>query len=138
MISYRNESNSSYAHLHYTHACVYMYIYICIYCIIHIQVYIHTHIYSYTGFPHRSVGKSSACNAGEAGSIPGLGRSPREGNGNAITLVFLPGESHRQRSLAVHGVTRVGHDLATKAPPPYTYMYVCVCVYLSPSSILFE
>ena len=27
------------------------------------------------GFPHRSVGKSSACNAGDLGSIPGSGRS---------------------------------------------------------------
>ena len=38
------------------------------------------------------------------------------------TPIFLPGESHGQRSLAdykVHGVTRVGHDLGTKPPPPY-------------------
>ena len=34
------------------------------------------------GFPHSSVGKESACNAGDLGSIPGLGRSPGEGNGN--------------------------------------------------------
>ena len=36
------------------------------------------------------------------------------------TPVFLPRESHGQRSLAgySHGVTRVGHDLATKPPPP--------------------
>ena len=33
------------------------------------------------------------------GSIPGSGRSPRKGNGNP-TPVFLPGESHGQRSLA--------------------------------------
>ena len=33
------------------------------------------------------------------------------------TPVFLPGESHGQRSLAVHGVARVGHDLTTKPPP---------------------
>ena len=34
--------------------------------------------------------------------------------------VFLPGESHGQRSLQVivHGVARVRHDLATKLPPP--------------------
>ena len=31
--------------------------------------------------PSGSVGKKSACNAGELGSIPGLGRSPGEGNG---------------------------------------------------------
>ena len=33
------------------------------------------------GFPHSSVGKESACNAGHLGSIPGLGRSPGEGIG---------------------------------------------------------
>ena len=33
------------------------------------------------GFPHSSVGKESACNAGDPGSIPGLGRSPGEGIG---------------------------------------------------------
>ena len=34
----------------------------------------------------------------DAGSIPGLGRSPRGGDGNP-SPVFQPGESHRQRSL---------------------------------------
>ena len=34
------------------------------------------------GFPGGSDGKASACNAGDLGSIPGLGRSPGEGNGN--------------------------------------------------------
>ena len=29
-------------------------------------------------------GKESSCNPGDAGSIPGLGRSPREGNGNPL------------------------------------------------------
>ena len=32
------------------------------------------------GFPGGSVGKESACNAGNLGSIPGSGRSPGEGN----------------------------------------------------------
>ena len=31
------------------------------------------------GFPCGSAGKESACNVGDLGSIPGLGRSPREG-----------------------------------------------------------
>ena len=35
-------------------------------------------------FPHSLVGKESACNTGDLGSIPGLGRSPREGNGNPL------------------------------------------------------
>ena len=33
------------------------------------------------GFPHSSVGKESACNAGDLGSIPGSGKSPGEGIG---------------------------------------------------------
>ena len=33
------------------------------------------------GFPDSSVGKESACNAGDPGLIPGSGRSPREGIG---------------------------------------------------------
>ena len=33
------------------------------------------------GFPHSSVGKESACNAGDPGSIPGLGWSAGEGIG---------------------------------------------------------
>ena len=43
--------------------------------------------------------KESTCNAGDLGSVPGLGRSPGEGNGNIpLYLVslycILPGESH--------------------------------------------
>ena len=37
-----------------------------------------------TDFPGGSDGKVSACNAGDPGSIPGLGRSPGEGNGNPL------------------------------------------------------
>jgi len=33
------------------------------------------------GFPDGSAGKESACNAGDLGSISGLGRSPGEGKG---------------------------------------------------------
>ena len=39
--------------------------------------------------PHSSVGKEPACNAGDLGSIPGLGRSPGEGNGNALQYSCL-------------------------------------------------
>ena len=38
----------------------------------------------YWGFPGVSDGKESACNAGDPGLIPGLGRSPGEGNGNPL------------------------------------------------------
>ena len=36
------------------------------------------------GFPHSSVHKESACNAGDSGSILGSGRSPGERNGNSL------------------------------------------------------
>ena len=36
------------------------------------------------GFCGGSVGKESACNMGDLGSIPRLGRSPGEGNGNPL------------------------------------------------------
>ena len=36
------------------------------------------------GFPHSSVGKESACNAGNPGSIPGSGRSSGEGKGYSL------------------------------------------------------
>ena len=52
---------------------------------------------SFLVFPGGSDGKESTCNAGDPGSIPELGRSPGEGNGNPA---FLPGEIHGQRSLA--------------------------------------
>ena len=35
-------------------------------------------------FPYSSVGKESTCNAGDPGSIPGLGRSPGEGIGHPL------------------------------------------------------
>ena len=41
------------------------------------------------GFPGGSEDKASACNAGNPGSIPGLGRSPGEGNGNPLQYSCL-------------------------------------------------
>ena len=51
-------------------------------------------------------GKESACNAGDPGSIPGLGRSPGGGHGNPLQYSFLE-NPHGQRSLAgySHGIT---------------------------------
>ena len=48
----------------------------------------------YLGFPGGSVGKESTCNVGDLGSVPGLGRSPEEGN-RLPTTVFWLGEFHR-------------------------------------------
>ena len=41
------------------------------------------------GFPSGSDGKASVCNAGDLGSIPGLGRSPGEGNGSPLQYSCL-------------------------------------------------
>ena len=43
----------------------------------------------FLSFPGGSDGKVSACNAGDPGSIPGLGRSPGEGNGNPLQYSCL-------------------------------------------------
>ena len=50
------------------------------------------------GFPGGSEGKASACNAGDLGSISGLGRFPWRRKWQS-TPVFLPGQSHGQRNL---------------------------------------
>ena len=52
-----------------------------------------------TTFPGVSNGKESACNVGDLGWIPGLGRSPGEGNGNPLQYSCLE-NPHGQRSLA--------------------------------------
>ena len=58
-------------------------------------------LFTDSGFPGGSEDKTSACNEGGPSSIPGLGRTPGEGNGNPLQL-FLPGESRGQRSLAIY------------------------------------
>ena len=42
-----------------------------------------------------SDGKESACNAGDPGSIPGSGKSPRKGNGKPLQYSCLENSMHR-------------------------------------------
>ena len=50
--------------------------------------------------------KESACNVGDPGSVPGLGRSPGEGNGNSLQYPHLENPMDRGTWRAtVHGVT---------------------------------
>ena len=59
------------------------------------------------GFPGGSDGKESACNAGDPGLIPGLGRLPGEGNGNLLQYSCLENSMDRGAWWAtVHGVTK--------------------------------
>ena len=61
------------------------------------------------GFPHSSVGKESAYNAGDPGLIPGLGRSPGEANDNPLQYSCLENQMDKGAWWAtVHGVARVG------------------------------
>ena len=58
------------------------------------------HLPGTSGFPSDSAGKASTCNAGDLGLIPGLGRSPREGNGYPLQYSGLENSMDR----IVHGV----------------------------------
>ena len=60
---------------------------------------------SQLGFPNGSDGKESACSTGDLGLIPGLGRSPGEGNGNPLQYSCLENSMDRGTWQAtVHGV----------------------------------
>ena len=61
--------------------------------------------------------KESPCSAGDLGLIPGSGRSPGEGNGNPLQYSCLENAMDTGAwQTTVCGVTRVGHNLATKPP----------------------
>ena len=54
-----------------------------------------------------SDGKESACNAGDLGSVPGLGRFPGQGNGNPFQYSCLGNLMDRgARWATVHGVAK--------------------------------
>ena len=71
-------------------------------------------------FPCSSVGKESACNAGDLGSIPVSGRSPEKEMATQPSILAwrIPWTEEPGRLYIVHGVARVGHDLVTKPAPP--------------------
>ena len=91
------------------------------------------HVMSGTLLSHEKEGNSVICNntalvlknlpasAGDAkdvGSIPGSGRSPGGGQGSPLHYSCLENPMNRGAWWAtVHGVTRAGHNLATKPPP---------------------
>ena len=63
------------------------------------------YFYQAVGFPSSTDSKASACNAGDPGLIPGLGRSPEEGNGNLLQYACLENAMDRGAWRAiVHGV----------------------------------
>ena len=64
------------------------------------------HLY-FLGFSGGSVIKNLPANAGDVGLIPGLGKSPREGNGNPLQFSCLGNPMNRGAWQAtVHGVSK--------------------------------
>ena len=65
----------------------------------------------FESFPGGADGKESACNAGDPGLIPGLGRSPGEGNDNPLVILAwrIPW-TEEPGGLQSMGSQRVGHD----------------------------
>ena len=66
-------------------------------------LYIYICMYVCMGFPDSSVGKESACNAGDLGSIPGLGRSPGEGKDYPLQYSGL----ENSVDCIVHGIAKL-------------------------------
>ena len=79
--------------------------------------HIHIHVYEATwSFLGSSDGKESACTAGDLGSIPGSGRSPREGNEWQIHSSILAWRilwSEEPGTEESIGSQRAGHDWVT-------------------------
>ena len=92
------------------------------------KAYIYMYICS---FPGGSEDKASACNAGDPGSIPGLGRSPGEGNGNPLQYSCLENPMDRGAWRAtVHGVAKNRTRLSDFT---HTHVYMYVCMYITDS-----
>ena len=87
-------------------------------------------------FSRSSVGKESACSAGDLGLIPGSGRFPGEGNGNPLQYSCLENPKDREaRQATVHGVVRAGHNLAAK---PNSFSSSMLFLKFKPSFCLLE
>ena len=71
-------------------------------------VFIRFFFYKARGFPSGLDGKESVSNSGDLGSVPGLGRSPGEGNVNTLQYSCLENAMDRGAwGITVHGVTEL-------------------------------
>ena len=70
------------------------------------------------GFPCDSAGKETACNVGDLGSIPGLGRSPGEGKGYPLQCSNLENPMDCRESDTTERLAHIG-DLLQKAALPH-------------------
>ena len=65
------------------------------------------HTYCVPGLPSWLSGKEAACNAGDAASIPGLGRSPGGESGNPLQYSFLENPTEGMTEQTAHITTSV-------------------------------
>ena len=88
------------------------------------------------GFPHSSVGKESACNVGDQGSIPGSGRSPGERNGKPLQYSCLGNPMDRgARQAIVHEVTKSWTRLRDETT--IRVLWGLKCIWTLPLAVLF-
>ena len=86
------------------HICMYTCVCVCVCVCVCIYIYIYVYIW---GFPGGSMVKNPPEKTGDACSIPELGRSPGEGNGNPLQYSWLGNPMDRRAGQAtVHGVTK--------------------------------
>ena len=71
-----------------------------------------------------SDGKVNAYSIGDLGSIPGLGRSPGEGNGNPLQYSCLENPLDRGAWWVTKGLQRVGHNWATNLTSTQSFRFL--------------
>ena len=69
--------------------------------------------------------KESACNSGDSGLIPALGRSLGEGNGYPLQYSYLENSMDRGAWLQSMGSQSIGHDYVTNSFT-FTYLFGCI------------
>ena len=94
-------------------------------CFINIYIYIYVCVCIYIGFSCGSASNESACNAGDLGLIPGLGRYPGEGKGYPLQYFGLENST----DCTVHGVAKSQTQLSNFHFTLYMCVCVCVCVF---------
>ena len=85
-------------------------------------------MHTYMGFSGSSAGNESACNAGDPGSIPGLGSFPGEGIGYPLQYSCLD-NPHGQGSLVGYSLWgRKELDITERlSPAQHINIYICCC-----------
>ena len=95
-----------------------------------IPLYIYSTLPSIWASLVAQLAKNLPANAGDAGSIPGLGRPPGEGNGNPLQYSCLENSMDRGAWQArVHRVERVRHDLSCMHTHTHTIYITLKCIY---------